>query len=155
MKVSQAKICLSCDEVYTGQCCPICLERKFACLRDYFQPMISSQEVKEAIKNGTYPDSLQMVTKKKCADHLYTRDIDLINECNSGPFNQIPPASQPGRPASYYINEPSAAKVSAGNHSGGIRMEAKGGIKQRSSWIDAGIAGLWAVLRGAVGPRFI
>jgi hypothetical protein len=52
MKVEQANVCLTCDEIYdhNKQCCPLCFERKFIYLPVYL-PTLSSQ-VKEIIKNG-------------------------------------------------------------------------------------------------------
>jgi len=147
MKVSQAKVCLSCDSIYDiGQSCPICGEEEFVFLSTYFKPL-SSEKIKEVKEDGKESsDPLQMVGKVKHGHYPNPKFSD--GDCSKyfDPAYAVSSPSQPNRFAPDYNPEPPKPKTGEGHNTGGIRVERKGYFVCWRNRVNAGLAYVWEAL---------
>lgn len=155
-KVFQAKICLTCDNIYhnTEQWCPVCLEKESFSLRNVF-PALTPLRIQKEDKDGKVNYTLQMVSEKK-SDTSSNHKLDAGNFAKYfDPSINFTPASQPSRFAPDYCPEPPKSKVSKSGHTSGVGMESKCSFIERCHRAYAGNAFIGTALRRVFERGFI
>jgi hypothetical protein len=151
MKVNQAKICLTCDEIYdhNEQFCPSCTEKESIYLPAYFPILTPLRIIKEVKKDGTFSHyTLQMVSKEKSVDSVDT--INLSHSC-AKPVEKLlydAQSSLPSRFAPDYNPEPPESKTGKSDHSGGESMERESSFIKGCHRLDANISKIWDAFCG-------
>jgi hypothetical protein len=148
IKIYQAKVCLTCDEIYDySDYCPQCLEEKFIYLRNYLPPLITLQEIKEVRKNAGN-NKIQMEPEKKPVDCGFAGAAadGHPGKILGGVFSLVP-SSQPSRFAPDYNPEPPKPAAGGSHYPGGKPVEPHGSVFKGRHWLDAGYARFWKALR--------
>ena len=147
IKVYQAKVCMSCDNIFhnSEQLCPLCFEKESFPLRVAFPPL-SSQKIKEVNAHGY---TLQMVGKAKFGFGPESNfDADKFAKYSDPKFG-FPQTNQPSRFAPDYCPEPPTTRVSETSDNSGVKLESKSSFLKRSNWIYAGYAQFLQIFKGA------
>jgi hypothetical protein len=142
MKVRNAMICLSCDEVFNGGECPCCLSKSSYPLRRWVKPL-------EQIGGKHYSNNaLSLESKAKPVDG----GDPVHGSCRYPvPANERGHAASAGEPIRLIQNnrkESSELKPGQIYNSSGEPMELKSGLPKRSHWIDAGYAYISRIITG-------
>jgi hypothetical protein len=142
MKVRNAIICLSCDEVFTGGECPCCLSKSSYPLRRWVKPL-------EQI--GGKHDSNNALLVESKAKPLDSGDR-VHGSCRYPvPINERIDAASAGEPIRLIQDySKGASKLKPGQiyNSSGEPMELKSGLPERRHWADAGYAYLSRIITG-------
>jgi hypothetical protein len=159
MKVNQALLCLSCDELFIGNECPICLSIYYFPLRKWLPPLHSFKEIQEA-KNAKKTSDNK--TQKESEKSIYiVNNID--NAPLSDPYKRVfgiedVPKNKQERPTQNNSDESFKPKIGESYNFNGERMESESGLFSRSGGPHAGASIFrkvlhWLDKKGFILPR--